>query len=75
MKLKINTDLGMLGQIPSDAVYRSMYGEHAVITRLGKISIIHLDDPSESMIHHSQLLLAGILGLCGHLVPRLALHV
>ncbi|MFA5362159.1 MAG: hypothetical protein WC335_02785 [Candidatus Omnitrophota bacterium] len=38
------------GEYRSDEYYRQAYGKNAVITRLGYITIVHLDNPSKKEI-------------------------
>lgn len=39
-----------IGAYRSDEYYRKFYGKDAVVTRLGHISIVHLDRPSKEKI-------------------------
>lgn len=48
MRIKTGHHLGDTG--PYEVAYRRMYGNHARISRLGKITVIHLDNPSEETI-------------------------
>ena len=48
MRIKIGQHLGDTG--PDEAAYRRMYGNHVRISRLGKITVIHLDNPSEKTV-------------------------
>jgi hypothetical protein len=50
MKAKINTCAGTRTLLERDDNYKHMYGEHAVVTKLGKINIVHLDNPSKDTI-------------------------
>ena len=48
MRIKMGQHLGDTG--PDEVAYRRMYGNHARISRLGKITVVHLDNPSEETI-------------------------
>ena len=47
MKPKTRKDFGELLTVPGDAVYQAKYGTHAMVTKMGNVTIVHLDLPSE----------------------------
>ena len=48
--MRVDTGQNMGNAVSNDATYRKRYGNQVQISRLGKITIIHLDSPSEKTI-------------------------
>lgn len=50
MKRRLRHDLSHLGTGPGDEIHKRAYGDHVLVTQLGKINIVHTDRPSEDVI-------------------------